>query len=145
MYKDEIKTLQSENRNYRTYLIKEYIALYFGLLLHIRNSRDIRQSLTDFLRQYLSEANYKSQILKTIKNYFSNQERVTECEDILFDLEEWFRKTFHYNESVLSGFEDAIVTGEPHRATYLSKEFECIDSSYKKYALEKLRTAKEKH
>lgn len=131
MYKDEVREKLSQKREYNYYLLKEYLYLYIKLFFVFPNNKNLRNELRFFVYDYFLYSDLEKEILLHIKKEFGNDEDIVECEEILDKLEEIFFRQFNYNEYILGGYNDAIETQNPLRATIPNREFDIIDKEEK--------------
>ncbi len=134
MFNDYINEKKKEKLDYDLTLLKEYLIIYFNLLLKFPNEYEIRSKLTKFLKDYYSYSKTEYQLLNKIKK-ITNLTLEEECIIILEELENLFERQFNYNESILDGYEEAIFYDDINRAIVMknnSNNLEIINNYIKK-------------
>ena len=134
MFNDYINEKKKEKLDYDLTLLKEYLIIYFNLLLKFPNEYEIRSKLTKFLKDYYSYSKTEYQLLNKIKK-ITNLTLEEECIIILEELENLFERQFNYNESILDGYEEAIFYDDINRAILMKnkeKNLEIINNYIKK-------------
>ena len=134
MFNDYINEKKKEKLDYDLTLLKEYLIIYFNLLLKFPNEYEIRSKLTKFLKDYYSYSKTEYQLLNKIKK-ITNLTLEEECIIILEELENLFERQFNYNESILDGYEEAIFYDDINRAIVMKNKannLEIINNYIKK-------------
>lgn len=131
MYKDEIRDTMSQIREYNLYFFNECLSIYIKLLFTFPENRELRKQLWLFANNYFSHFKLEKEILLHIKKQFGNDDELLEIDEVLDNLDQIFFHYFNYNEYIFTGFDDAMETREPLRATIVDRHFEIIDDNYR--------------
>lgn len=126
MFNDYIDEKKKEKIEYDLNLIKEYLVIYINLVLKFPDKYNVRNNLTEFIKEYYSYSKYEYQLLNRIKK-INNIKLEEECALILEELERLFEKQFNYNEDVLNGYEEAIFYYDINRAVVMKKKFNNLE------------------
>ena len=142
MFKPEIKEKIREKYEYDFYILKEYITIYLKLFLFLKDTKELRSKFTSFIKNYYLYSLLEYQLLFKIKNIKYQENLETICIDLLDKMDSIFFKLFHYNEYILSGYEDAITCNDSKRAIIVKREFEVLSQDDKNEFIKKLNLSK---
>jgi len=126
MFNNYIDLKKKEKIEYDINFFREYLIIYINLLIKFPNEYDVRNKLTDFIKDYYSYSKYEYQLLNRIKKIY-NPDLEEELTLILEELEYLFEKQFNYNEDVFSGYEEAIFYDDINRAIVMKKRFDNLE------------------
>ena len=138
MFESVIKEKIFQKLEYDTYMLKEYLLIYFKLFFSFHDDLKIRKEFNEFIKNYYSYSLLEYQILFRIGNVDYNEKLEEICLDMLEELESIFLKQFNYNEYVFSSYEDAISMKDINRAVIREREFLLLTKEVKEEFIKKL-------
>ncbi|MBQ8472515.1 MAG: hypothetical protein IJ501_03325 [Bacilli bacterium] len=138
MFESEIKEKIFQKLEYDTYMLKEYLLIYFKLFFNFSDDLEIRKKFNEFIKNYYLYSLLEYQILFRIGNVDYNEKLEEICLDMLEELEKIYFKQFNYNEYVLSSYEDAISMNDINRAVIREREVDCLTKEVKEEFIKKL-------
>ena len=138
MFESEIKEKIFQKLEYDTYMLKEYLLIYFKLFFSFHDDLKIIKEFNEFIKKYYSYSLLEYQILFRIGNIDYNEKLEEICLDMLEELESIFLKQFNYNEYVLSSYEDAISMNYINRSIIKKREFASLTKELKEEFIKKL-------
>lgn len=138
MFKLEIKDKIMQKIEYDLYFLKEFINLYFKLLIYFNKNKDIREKFLKFIKDYYFYTMLEYEILNKIKNIKEDSNLENFCIDIFFELDTIFADEYVYNEIIFEEIEDAIMLNDKNRIIMAKKDYKTLTRELRNEMLKKI-------
>lgn len=140
MYKDEIKELLIEKKEYDWYLISECIRIYKDLFLTVHDSQDARKQLLVFLKECLEHSANERAVLKHLNRQFGSLDEIPHCEDALNEMDDLFEDEYKYDDIVMSFYESLLWHGHTASFALPSRFKPSFDENHKNNLIKRIGT-----
>ena len=138
MYNDDVKDLYKQKAECNIQMIKDFIIIYFKLLIVMPNEKEIRDKFVFMIKEWFKYDKRESEVLKYIYKEYGHIEDDLEVDEVLEILDEIFENMFNYYDDFLEGYETMLELKQMYRANVSNPSFETLTDDMQKSLIKKI-------